>query len=91
MKITNVRPLVLGTPAPELQDLASLGAQRVRICIQGHLQIAAAMRALLETMKALREGMRPKDVPGIASAELMKRGTRDAEYRRSIKDYLGGA
>ena len=84
-------PLVLGTPAPELQDLAYLGAQRVRICIQGHLPIAAAMRAVYDTMKALREGMRPKDVPGIASPELMKRVTRDAAYRRAIRDYLGGA
>lgn len=84
-------PLVLGTPAPELQDLSYLGAQRVRICIQGHLPIAAAMRAVYDTMKALREGMRPKDVAGVASPELMKRVTRDAEYRRSIKDYLGGA
>ncbi|MGH7035871.1 MAG: isocitrate lyase/PEP mutase family protein, partial [Stellaceae bacterium] len=83
-------PLVLGTPAPELQDLGYLGAQRVRICIQGHLPIAAAARAVYETMKALREGMRPKDVPGIAAPELMKRVTRDVEYRRSIKDYLGG-
>jgi carboxyvinyl-carboxyphosphonate phosphorylmutase len=55
------------------------------------LPIAAAMRAVYDTMKALREGMRPKDVPGIASPELMKRVTREAEYRRSIKDYLGGA
>ena len=84
-------PLVLGTPAPELQDLSYLGAQRVRICIQGHLPIAAAMRAIYDTMKALREGMLPKNVPGIAAPELMKRVTRDAEYRRSIKDYLGGA
>jgi oxaloacetate decarboxylase len=83
-------PLVLGTPSPELQDLAYLGAQRVRICIQGHLPIAAAARAVYETMKALRAGTAPKDVPGIASPELMKQVTRDTDYRRWIKEFLGG-
>ena len=84
-------PLVLGTPAPELQDLTYLGAQRVRICIQGHLPIAAAARAVYETMKALREGMPPKNVPGIASPELMKRVTRDADYKRWAREFLGGS
>ena len=84
-------PLVIGTSAPELQDLDYLATQHVRICIQGHLPIAAAARAVYETMKALREGTPPKDVPGIASPELMKRVTRDADYRRWIREFLGGA
>jgi len=83
-------PLVLGAPSPELQDLDYLSGQRVRICIQGHLPIAAAMRAAYETLKALREGMAPEDVPGLPSPELMKQATRDADYRRWIKDFLGG-
>lgn len=81
-------PLVIGAPAPALQDLDYLSTQRVRICIQGHLPIAAAARAVYETMKALRDGVAPKDVPGIASPELMQRVTRDADYRRWIKEYL---
>jgi carboxyvinyl-carboxyphosphonate phosphorylmutase len=80
-------PLVIGT-APELQDLDYLSAQRVRICIQGHLPVAAAARAVYETMSALREGMAPRDVPGVASPELMKRVTRDADYRRWIREFL---
>ncbi len=83
-------PLVIGAPAPALQDLDYLGVHRVRICIQGHLPIAAATRAVYETMKALREGMAPKDIPGIASPELMKRVTRDADYRRWIAEFLTG-
>jgi oxaloacetate decarboxylase len=83
-------PLVLGSPVPELQDRPYLGSQRVRICIQGHLPIAAAARAVYETMKALRDGTAPKDVAGVASPELMKRVTRDADYRRWIKEFLGG-
>lgn len=84
-------PLVLGTPSPELQDLDYLSRQRVRICIQGHLPIAAAARAVYETMKALREGMAPKDVPGVASPDLMMKVTRDADYRRWIKEFLGSS
>jgi carboxyvinyl-carboxyphosphonate phosphorylmutase len=83
-------PIVVGVPVPELGDLDYLSTRRVRICIQAHLPIAAAARAVYETMKALREGVAPKDVPGVASAELMKRVTRDADYKRWIKDYLGG-
>ena len=83
-------PLVLGGPSPALQDLDYLSTQRVRICIQGHLPIAAAARAVYETMKALREGTAPKDVPGVASPELMRRVTRDADYRRWIKEFLAG-
>lgn len=83
-------PLVLGGPSAELQDLDYLSAQRVRICIQGHLPIAAAIRAMHETLKALRAGTPPKDVAGIASPELMKQVTRDADYRRWMKEFLAG-
>ncbi len=83
-------PIVLGAPVAELQDRTYLATQRVRICIQPHLPIVAAARAVYETMKALREGIAPADVPGVASLELMKRVTRDADYRRSIKEFLGG-
>jgi len=84
-------PLVLGGPSPALQDLDYLGRQRVRICIQGHLPIAAGIRAMYETMRSLRAGTAPKDVAGIASPELMKQVTRDADYRRWTKEFLGGA
>ncbi|HEY3918068.1 MAG TPA: isocitrate lyase/PEP mutase family protein [Stellaceae bacterium] len=83
-------PLVIGAPTPSLQDLDYLSKQRVRICIQGHLPIAAAIRAAYETLKSLRGGTAPKDVAGIAAPELMKQATRDADYRRWIKEFLGG-
>jgi oxaloacetate decarboxylase len=83
-------PLVVGGPTSDLQDLDYLGSQRVRICIQGHLPIAAAAQAVYATMKALRDGVAPKDVPGIASPELMRRVTRETDYRRWIKEFLAG-
>jgi oxaloacetate decarboxylase len=48
------------------------------------------MRAAYETLKALREGVKPKDIPGLPSTELVKRATRDADYRRWMKEFLGG-
>src|SRR5262245_39764002 len=83
-------PLILGGGSPELSDLAYLGARRVRIALQGHQPFAAAVKAIHDTLKALREGTPPSKLTGIADAELMKRVTRDADYARWTKDFLGG-
>jgi carboxyvinyl-carboxyphosphonate phosphorylmutase len=83
-------PLVLGGAGPELFDLDYLSAQRVRVCIQSHQPIVAAIRAMHDTLKALRDGTAPKDITGLASNELMKQVTRDADYKRWIKEFLGG-
>ena len=55
------RPIVLGNTQGELDDAAFLASQRVRIALQGHAPFAAATQAVYETLKALREGTRPKD------------------------------
>lgn len=83
-------PIVLGGAAPELMDLDYLSAQRVRVCIQSHQPIVAAIRAMHDTLKALRDGTAPKDITGLASNELMKQVTRDADYKRWITEFLGG-
>ena len=51
---------------------------------------AAAVKATYETLKALREGVPPAKLQGVADAELMKRVTRDADYTKWTKDFLGG-
>jgi carboxyvinyl-carboxyphosphonate phosphorylmutase len=83
-------PIMLGSLEPELSDKDYLGAQGVRIGLQGHLPIAAAVKAVHDTLKALRDGVPPKQIQGVASAELMKRVTRGADYDRWTKDFLGG-
>ncbi|HTB37494.1 MAG TPA: isocitrate lyase/phosphoenolpyruvate mutase family protein, partial [Reyranella sp.] len=83
-------PLILGGGTPELSDLAYLGARRVRIALQGHQPFAAAIKAVHDTLKALREGTPPSKLQGVADAELMKRVTRDADYTKWTKDFLGG-
>jgi carboxyvinyl-carboxyphosphonate phosphorylmutase len=82
-------PLILGGTTAELGDLDYLGAQRVRVCLQGHLPIMAAVRAVHETLKALREGTPPGKIDTVASAALMKQVTRDEDYARWTEEFLG--
>lgn len=83
-------PLLLGSAGPEISDPGYLASKRVRIALQGHAPIAAAVQAVYATMKALREGTPPGKLAGIASPELMKQVTRDADHARWIKEFLGG-
>ncbi|HSB79062.1 MAG TPA: isocitrate lyase/PEP mutase family protein [Candidatus Methylomirabilis sp.] len=82
-------PLVLGNATGELEDLNYLIANRVRVCLQGHLPFMAAVRAVYETMKALRDGTPPKQITQVASNDLLQQVTRDADYKRWTKDFLG--
>ena len=83
-------PVILGAAGPEIQDLDYLAGNGVRICLQGHQPFMAAIEAVHATLKALREGTPPADLKGVASPELMRRVTRDDDYRRWMTDYLGG-
>jgi len=83
-------PIMLGGIPEALRDrdwLASLG---VRICLTGHQPFAAAVQATYATLKALRDGVPPKELQGVASGDLMKRVTRDAEYARWTEEFLEG-
>jgi oxaloacetate decarboxylase len=81
-------PIILGGGSAELEDRDYLAARGVRVALQGHQPFMAAVRAVHDTLKALREGVKPKDLPSVASAELMKTVTRDAEHRRWMKEFL---
>ncbi len=83
-------PLILGGVGPEIMDLDYLSARGVRVCLQGHQPFMAAVQAVHDTLKALRAGTAPKELPGIASTETIKRVTRDADYRRWTGEFLGG-
>ena len=84
------RPLILGGPGPEIMDLEYLGKHGVRICLQGHQPFMAAVNAVHETLRALRNGTPAAKLTGLPSDELMKRVTRDADYGRWTRDFLGG-
>ena len=57
---------------------------------QGHQPFAAAVKAVHDTLKALRDGTPPSKLSGVAHAELMKRVTRDGDYSTWTKEFLGG-
>lgn len=83
-------PLVIGGAGPEIMDLDYLSANRVRLCLQGHQPIAAGYQAVFETMRALREGTKPKDLKGLPSGDLTAAVQRSADYERWIDEFLGG-
>jgi carboxyvinyl-carboxyphosphonate phosphorylmutase len=82
-------PIVLGGLPEEMIDLDYLANKRVRIALQGHAPFAAATLAVYETLKALRAGMPPRDLKGLASAQLMGRLTRDADVKARGREFLG--
>ena len=81
-------PLILGSPSTELADLDYLSSRGVRICLQGHMPYMAGVRAVYDTLKALREGTPPAKLTGLAPASLMAQLTRDADYERWSKEFL---
>ena len=83
-------PIIMGGVSGDLADLDYLSARRVRIALQGHQPFAAAVKAVHDTLKALREGTPPSKLTGVADADLMKRVTRDADYARWTKEFLSG-
>ena len=83
-------PLMLGGGREQL-DRAYLASRRVRIALQGHQPFSAAVQAVYNTLKALREGTRPADLTGVASAETMRRVTREGDYKSWTEKFLGGS
>ncbi|MES2166704.1 MAG: isocitrate lyase/PEP mutase family protein [Pseudomonadota bacterium] len=82
-------PIIMGSADGELADMAFLASQRVRVANQGHQPIAAATQAVYETQKALRDGVAPKDLKGLPSAELTNRVMRSADVKIRNDDFLG--
>ena len=82
-------PIVLGGAPGEMSDPDYLRDRRVRIALQGHAPIAAATQAVYETLKALREGLPPKDLKRLALSELTNRVTREADVKARLAEFLG--
>jgi oxaloacetate decarboxylase len=82
-------PIVLGGAPETMSDPAYLREQRVRIALQGHAPFAAATNAVYVTLKALREGLPPKALTGLASAELTGKVTREAKVKARGSEFLG--
>ena len=81
-------PIILGGAGPDLMDLNYLCNQGVRICLRGHQPFMAAVRAIYETLSALRDGAQPEELKITATSELIQRVTRNDSYQRWIKTFL---
>ena len=83
-------PIIIGGGSGDLADRDYLASRRVRVALQGHQPIMAAAQAVHDTMKALRDGVTPRELKGVASGEFMGRVTRDGDYRGWVREFLGG-
>lgn len=81
-------PIMLGGVPEALQDRAYLTSCGVRICLQGHQPFMAAMQAMHQTLKALRDGVTPSQLQGLPSGELVKQLTRDGQYAAGMREFL---
>jgi len=82
-------PLIIGSVPAELDDWDYLSERRVRIALQGHQPIAAAIAAVEQTLRALRDGAHPSEIGGLAAPDLMRRITRAEEYEGLADRTLG--
>jgi oxaloacetate decarboxylase len=80
-------PIIIGTaPAVRREDLAARG---VRILLQGHLPVAAAVKALHDTYTHLYNGGAPADLKSrIASPQEIERLVNGESYQKWQRDYL---
>ena len=83
-------PLILGSTPPELADFDFLGANNVRVALQGHIPFMAAVKTVHDTLKSLREGAQPVDLSNTYSRDLIEQVTRGEDYKRWMEEYLTG-
>ncbi len=78
-------PLITGGLKAGLASAGDLAALRVRLALQGHLPILAALEAVRATLAAQRAG---HPVTGLPDAAFVKRMTCEAAYDAAVRDYL---
>ena len=81
-------PIILGGTGDALSDRAYLASRRVRVALQGHQPFQASVRAIHDTLKALRDGTPPGQLANLASKELMDKVTRSEAYERWTRAFL---
>lgn len=81
-------PLFLANAKGKLADKEYLNSRRVRIVLQGHMPIMAAMQAVHDTLKALRDGTSPGELEGVPDGDFIKRITRGGDYQAMLDAYL---
>jgi len=77
-----------GVTAEAVEAVSS--AIRIPLILQTHAPFSAAVQAVYDTLKALRDGVAPRELKNIAPPELMRRVTRADQYQQWTRDFLGG-
>jgi oxaloacetate decarboxylase len=80
-------PLIVANIPAEL-EMVNLSAYRVRINLQGHLPMMAAVQGVYETMKALQEGARPLEIKNTISTKLLADLARTSSYDEATRNFL---
>ncbi|WP_188410422.1 isocitrate lyase/PEP mutase family protein [Agaricicola taiwanensis] len=81
-------PVLLGAMAPDVRDLDYLSGLGVRVALQGHWPLRAAISAIRDTMTALKGNAAYAGSDTAASAALMAELSHDAHYKKATKDFL---
>jgi len=81
-------PIFLGGAGTDINQLDTLGPMGVRISLQGHQPVMAAMQATYDTLKALRDGARPADIDSPIDRDLIKKLSRVDDYDAWIEEFL---
>jgi carboxyvinyl-carboxyphosphonate phosphorylmutase len=80
-------PIVLAACDESLADPSYLASRGVRIWMAGHQPFAAAVQAMYDSMKAVRDGALPSGLRGVAAPALMARLIQAAHYDALGTDY----
>jgi carboxyvinyl-carboxyphosphonate phosphorylmutase len=81
-------PVLLGAMAKEVRDLDYLSSLGIRIALQGHWPMRAAMAAIRDTMTAMKGNAAYAGSDTAASTGLMAELSHEARYKAAMKDFL---
>ena len=81
-------PLILGVGSEEIADPQYLASRGVRVWLWGHQPFAAAVKAMVDTMTAIRDGATPGALAAAAPEALLKHYVDAAGYDAFTRDFL---
>jgi len=81
-------PIILGSAPRSVKEPEVLAANRVKICLRGHQPFAAATQAIYDTLRRLKAGEDPKQLPNLASVSLMETVSRAGDYEHWAAQFL---
>lgn len=82
-------PIILGSTTKDLSDLDYLADKGIKICLQGHHTFPAAVKAVHDTLVAMKNGAQPAELTNLPSKQLMDQVKRTQEYNSARERFLG--